>query len=309
MGHPSVERDADAIQPYGQSLSRAHTHRCPRTLLRSRHTHTGSPSFTLAGHLHRPTPSSSNAPKALQAAWDGVGVGRRRPQRIPDAHASRRGGDPMRPGHTQRGTRDEGTRKDTRGTRWGPSWGPSLTPAARPASSSSSSGGSNSPRAPGAWVAVSTRCPCAVPRRGGPGFMAAFVRGAGCAGPALGSSAAGSASLVRSLARGSAPTAAAPAGSVAAAAATAAAPRAGGASRRAGPRRHRHATPPPASVSPRAGGGGRGALTSAPLLWIREARRVRAAGEPALPDSTPGLSAPSRVVSEDPDSGDRKSVV
>lgn len=44
-------------------------------------------------------------------------------------------------------------------------------------------------------------------------------------------------------------------------------------------------------------------MTSAPLLWIREARRVRAAGEPALPDSTPGLSAPSRVVSEDPDSG------
>lgn len=199
----------------------------------------------------------------------------------------------MRPGHTQNGARDEGTRKDTRGTRWALSWGPSLTPAARPASNSSSSGGSNNPRAPGPWVAVSTRCPCAVPRRGGPGFMAAFVRGAGCAGPALGSSAAGSASLVRSLARGSAPTAAAPAGSVAAAAAAAAtaAPRAGGASRRAGPRRQRHATPPPASVSPSAVGT-RGVDVYPPTVDSRSTLCASCGRTWAPPDSTPRLYTP-----------------
>lgn len=63
MGHPNVERDADAIHPYGQSLSRAHTHRCPRTLLRNRHTHThrvtlihprGSPSSTHPLFLRSP---------------------------------------------------------------------------------------------------------------------------------------------------------------------------------------------------------------------------------------------------------------
>lgn len=150
-GSPSCETGCRWHPPIWTEPSRAHTHRCPRTLPRGGHTQ---------GHPHSPprvtfinsspSPSPSEAPKALWASRDGVGAGRRPPgiyrtHTLPGGERTPRDRDTPSVERAARGQAQ--TRGETHG---GPSWGPSLTPAARPASSSSSSGGSSSPRAPGA---------------------------------------------------------------------------------------------------------------------------------------------------------------
>lgn len=79
-GSPSCETGCRWHPPIWTEPSRAHTHRCPRTLPRGGHTQ---------GHPHSPprvtfinsspSPSPSEAPKALWAARYGVGAGRRPP--------------------------------------------------------------------------------------------------------------------------------------------------------------------------------------------------------------------------------------
>lgn len=150
-GSPSCETGCRWHPPIWTEPSRAHTHRCPRTLPRGGHTQ---------GHPHSPprvtfinsspSPSPSEAPKACGRQGMGWGRGGGHPAyigrtRFPAGKGPRETGT-----HPAWSARQGDKQRHAGGTCGGPSWGPSLTPAARPASSSSSSGGSSSPRAPGA---------------------------------------------------------------------------------------------------------------------------------------------------------------
>lgn len=301
-GSPSCETGCRWHPPIWTEPSRAHTHRCPRTLPRGGHTQ---------GHPHSPprvtfinsspSPSPSEAPKALWAARYGVGAGRRPPgvyrtHTLPGGERTPRDRDTPSVERAARGqaeTRGGGHAGDPPGAHHLP------LRRGRPAAAAAAvAAAARGPRAREWW------CP-----------RAARVRPGGAAAPASWRPlfAARAARDLRSAPRPPAPPRSL--------ARSLAAPR----PQRPRPQEASPPQPPPPPPPParagRAGGRGRGdsrtrhrprpqfprapwggeALTSAPPNCGSAEHAVdRSAGEPAPPDSsTRGSSASRRVVSED----------